>query len=329
MAKLTRFSTPAGVEDLNPAAWSRTVEGFFAAYVGKGFPQFYDPTKTDTPAGTPEPMISWVAFPSTLQKTEPSKPKHWLIADQQRDRQDEYCEWTVTRSKGKVAKVTFTTELPEFWGHLFRSDPDQVVELYRQLVNPGVKLADLRAGNGSYKPRNKWNASQPGRLAHMIQGANKLRAAIDLVARATVPRVKNGKLVVHQQELMTCTGLGAPLRNSDPQIASAVNEAARSSAEVTLADPIGLYLGRPETAGMRTPDGTDAAKFWTVERGDARHTLRARFEVPPQLGYLVGDVEIGGRPIEFGGQVAERVKVWIGARIKKGSHKEAPAPCQA
>jgi hypothetical protein len=87
-------------------------------------------------------------------------------------------------------------------------------------------------------------------------------------------------VIIGQQQLTGCAGLGEPLRSSDPQIANAVNVAARQGDEIALADPMGLYLGKPVTAGMVAPDGADAGRFWKIERGDAEHTLRARFEVP-------------------------------------------------
>jgi hypothetical protein len=151
---------------------------------------------------------------------------------------------------------------------------------------------------------------------------------VDLVAKATVLRVdRNGRRVTNQQALVRCARLGEPLRNSDPQIASAVNVAAGQGAEITLADPPGLHLGKPLTAGMVTPDGADAARFWKIERGDAEHTLRARFEVPPNRGYLVSDIKIGGRPVEFGAQIADRVPVWVKVVVKPGRHQPRPQRC--
>jgi hypothetical protein len=326
--KLASFSTPARLPDANSDAWSDRVAGLLAPFVDGSLPQFYDPTKRNTPPGTPEPMISWVAFPAALRVTTPSAVERWRRADRNRRLQDEYCEWTVVRNAArKITRIVFTTELPEYWDHLFATDPNRVLRLYRRLVDPAVRLRDLRGPGGRYRRENRWNNSRPGRLVHLTQGANNLGAAIDLVARATVLRIKNGRPVTNQQELVRCAGLGNPLRNSDPQIASAVNVAAREGNEIALADPVGLHLGRPLTAGMVTPDGADAARFWRIERGDAEHTLRARFEVPPQRGYVVGDIEIGGRPIRFGGQVADRVQVWIKATVKQGNHQPTPKRC--
>jgi hypothetical protein len=326
MPKLSRFSPPARLSDPDPAAWSRRVGRLFAPFLDGSLPQFYDPTKEDTPRNAERPMVLWQAFPAVVRAQAATARERWTVADRNRDKQDEYCEWAVTRnSAGKITRVTFTSELPEYFEHLFETAPDRLVRLYRRLVDPRVQLADLRSG-GRYLRRNRWNRG--ARLAHLMQTTNNLGAAVDLVARATVQRVDaNGRPVTNQQQLVQCADLGEPLRNSDPQIASAVNVAAGQGAEITLADPPGLHLGTPLTAGMVTPDGANAARFWKIERGDPQHTLRARFEVPRNRGYVVGDITIGGRRIEFGGQVADRVPVWIKVVVKPGTHRPRPQRC--
>lgn len=327
MPKLARFSTPARMPDADPEGWNRRVRQLHEPYVDGSLPQFYDPTQRNTPAGADEPMVLWSAFPKTLRAKLPSQRERWRRADGDRHVQDEYCEWAVTRNAArKITRVTFTTELPEYFEHLFVTAPQQLVRLYRKLVDPRVELAHLRQG-GRYRRENRWNTG--ARLAHLMQGSNNLFAAIDLVAKATVARVgEDGEPVIEQQELVRCARLGEPLRHSDPQIASAVNVAARQGAEIALADPPGLHLGRPLTAGIVAPDGADAARFWRIERGDAEHTLRARFEVPAQRGYVVGDLKIGGQPIEFGAQVADRVRVWVNVVVKPGTHTPQPRPCE-
>jgi hypothetical protein len=327
MPKLARFSTPANLPDANPGAWSGRVRGLHAPYLDGSLPQFYDPTQKNTPAAAAQPMVSWIAFPATLRAAIPSQRERWKIADANRHLQDEYCEWAVTHNAArKITRVTFTTEIPEYWEHLFETAPGRLLRLYRKLVDPRVEPAHLRNRDGSYKRENRWNRG--ARLAHLIGGPNNLAAAVDLVARATVQRIDDdGRPVTNQQELVRCSGLGEPLRNSDPQIASAVNVAAGQGDEIAFADPPGLHLGRPLTAGMVTPDGADAARFWKIERGDAEHTLRARFEVPEQRGYVVGDIEIGGRPIKFGAQIADRVQVWVKVVVKPGDHRPEPRRC--
>jgi len=77
--------------------------------------------------------------------------------------QDEYCEWHVTRDPdtGKIRRVTFTCEAPEYWSTLAagypsnpfyysgthsveaKGDPDKLLALYREFVNPEVQMEDL------------------------------------------------------------------------------------------------------------------------------------------------------------------------------------------
>ncbi len=41
--------------------------------------------------------------------------------------------------------------------------------------------------------------------------------------------------------------------------------------------------------------------------------VRASYEVPEELGFSVSDIRIGGRPIEFGAQLADLVQVRLTA----------------
>ena len=42
--------------------------------------------------------------------------------------QDEYCEWSVARNAdGKITKVMFTTEGPEYWTYLAKAQPETVL----------------------------------------------------------------------------------------------------------------------------------------------------------------------------------------------------------
>ena len=326
MPKLARFSLPAGLPDAHADVWNAFLKRVHARAGDQSLPQFYDPTAKNTPAAAARPMVLWPAFPGTLRSAIPSPRERFKRADK-RAFQDEYCEWAVARGADrKITRVTFTSEVPEYFEHLNQTAPDKLLRLYRKLVSPDVKLKDLRFRNGTYNRTNAWNRG--GRLAHLMNGPNSLEAAVVLVAQATVPRVDaDGRPVTGRQALVRCARLGEPLRNSDPQIASAVNVAARMGDEIALADPLGLYLGKPLTAGMVTPDGADAAQFWKIERGDADHTLRARFEVPEARGYAVGDITIEGKPIEFGSQVAERVPVWVSVIVKEADHKPKPKRC--
>jgi hypothetical protein len=226
----------------------------------------------------------------------------------------------------QITRVTFTCEVPEYWEHVAERDPDRLLSLYHDLVSPDAALDDLLQ-DGRYVPSNRWNRSTEGRPAHLVQANNSLGAAIDLAANATVLRERDGKPVNNQQVLVDCGALGNPFRNSDPQIAAAVNNAVATGADITLADPLGLYLHGILTAGMTTPDGADPATFWVIERGDPTHALRARFEVPAGHGYTVSDITVGGRRIQFGAQLADRVQVRISAVVMPGTHQPQREPC--
>ena len=48
---------------------------------------------------------------------------------------------------GKITKLTFVTETPEYYQTLWNTDPNLVVSLYRTLVDPAVTQADLQIGH--------------------------------------------------------------------------------------------------------------------------------------------------------------------------------------
>lgn len=329
MAALERFDTPGRVRDLDDAglnAWSQAVHGIFAGYVGE-HPQFLDPTAADLVNGAAEAPITWSAFPAHLLRDATSDEQRWAQADSSRKLQDEYCEWSVERDdQGVITRVTFTSEVPEYWDHVASQDRQTLLELYRTLVDPATAEADLFTGD-NYERINARNAVTGGRVAHMIQGSNTIGAAVDLVARATILRERDGKPQTDPQSLVRCGGLGNPFRNSDPQVAAAVNNAAAAGDEITFADPPGLYIDRLLTAGMVSPDGADPAEFWHIERGDAEHAVRAAFEVRDGR-YRAGEIRIGDRPIEFGAQLADRVHVRATAVIAPADHKPERQPCK-
>jgi len=330
MAVLSRFDTPARLDELSEGdrvSWSAKVAEMIEQLTG-AFPQFYNPTVDDTPSGLTPAAIAWPAFSARVLREEGPGAARWDRADSSRDEQDEYCEWSVERGgDDKIIRVTFTTEVPEYWEHAAENDPNRLLDLYHRFVDPRVELVDLFDG-GEYVPRNPWNTSTEGRLAHFVQRSNTLEAAIRLVAEATILRAReDGTPVTDRQELVACAGLGDPFRNSDPQIAEIVNDAATLGNEITLLDPVGLYLDGLLSSGMETHDGADAAEFWQVERGSPGHAVRASFAVPEDRGYVVGDIKINGRPITRGAQVADKVRVRIGAVVKPGDHQPGRRRC--
>ncbi len=334
MALLQRFDTPAGLTELsaaNRAGWGAIVAQIFDAQTdGDAYPQFFDPTTDEVGADAALKTVRWPAFPATLLQDATSERQRWKRADSARTVQDEYCEWSVQRADdGRVRRVVFTSEVPEYWDYLFLADPDLLTTLYSELHERDVSLADLTGPNGRYRRDNALNRSTDGAITHLIQGSNNLSAAVILAATATtLRRDAAGEPVTNQQELVHCGQLGEPSRNSDPQIAAAINDLCAQGARVTLEDPAGLYIDSLLTAEMQTPDGSDPASYWRIERGTPERTLRASYEVPADAGFLVGDIEIAGRPIEYGAQLADNVQIKVTAvACDFGSQTVEREPC--
>lgn len=313
------FDPPGFLNDLDSVGkegWSRLVSGWLdAARVGSPgdndgprdqfFNLLANPPGDDSEVAT----ISWNAFPRQVRINSLSEMQRWRRADSSRDVQDEYCEWSVERDPaGKIVRVDFTCEGPEYWEFLASHDPEKVVELYRELVSPTARREDLFVG-GKYQRKNRFNSSTSGGIVHLIQAANTLRAEIELGAAATIRRRRGGQDVTDAQALIRCSRFGEPERNSDPFIGEQVNVQARRLADVTLNNPVGLYLHQFNPVGWETPDGSDAREYWRFTRGRDGHFVRATYEVPAGRGYVVGDIKIDGRTIQFGGQIADFITI--------------------
>ena len=315
---LARFSPPGFVEDLDETGkqhWSQYISDIFDE-VAAGYPeandgprlQFFNPLNTNKAEDMTTKIISWVAFPKIVSTDYPGKQR-FKVADSDRGFQDEYCEWSVERrADGKIAKVTFTCEGPEYWKFLGKKNPKRVTELYKAFVNPQVQEADLFV-NGKYDPLNKWNNSTNNGVMHLIQRNNTLTAEIELAGGASIVREKDGVILTDTQELINCSQYGAPERNSDPQIGAEVNALARAKASISLADPIGLYIHEFNPIGWVTPDGTAAKNFWKIVRGTPEQSLRAVYEVPAEKNYCVGDIKISGNPIKYGSQITDFIRI--------------------
>jgi hypothetical protein len=116
--------------------------------------------------------------------------------------------------------------------------------------------------------------------------------------------------------------------NSDPLIVGDVNTLARAHADITLDDPVGLYIDSLQTTGWVTKDGSDPADYWQITRGTEDHALRAAYEVPEERGFTVSDVKINGVPITSPSQIAESIQVKaVGLAHRIGQNQEPPRPC--
>ena len=120
MSLLPYFNPPAYLTDFtkeNADKWSKE-------YISKWMTQsastpevtqFYNATTRSTEGEVSKKAITWTAFPNTVRH-ETSEKQRWKMADSTREKQDEYCEWSVLRNeRGEIKKVVFTCEGPEVY----------------------------------------------------------------------------------------------------------------------------------------------------------------------------------------------------------------------
>ncbi len=329
------FGPPGQLDELDADAltdWSNLMSMHLDGF-SKTHSRFFNPAAGDAPAKHQRHSVVWAASPARLAHDH-TDPQRWAKADQSRDEQDEYCEWRVTRDDdGKLTAVEFSTETPDYWAHIAEVNTPLLLDLYHEFVDPQVLEDDLFVPDAMfgrrYAPNNKWNDATSEGIAHLRQTNNNLRAAIDLVAQATVQRTKDGRRVNDRRELVSCGGLGDGRRNSDPQIAHVINDAVFAGSAVSLANPLGLYMEPLQTQSFATPDGADPAMFWTPLRGASGHVVRARFAVPGGLGYVLGDLRVDGRPLQFGTQVADKLPIRVDALLAPSTKEMQVVPCVA
>lgn len=379
MAILERFDPPAFVNDFHVGEdeleekfrveWDRRVRYWFGvAQLGDPWTashdsprsRFFNPIQSElNDLITPVEPADWTAFPKRLndfysnQVPPLSRDDILAIADNgppaadnwspggPRGWQDEYCEWAVERDgNGKIIKVTFTSENPEYWDALWSISPGKVVELYRELLGDNsVTQDDLTAldqnsqpiidpetGRPTYLRANKFNrnmeqAGDANGVIHLISPPNNLFAEIYLAGSATILRGNQAGPITDRDVLIDCSQFGAPGRNSDPNIGFYVNEKIRSlNIEAALANPVGLYIAGINLQGFTLPDNVPAGaavdEFWTIVRGDPTGILRAEFKAPPalaQMGITVSDLKIEGESVKFGSQLVERIQIKLSA----------------
>jgi len=217
--------------------------------------------------------------------------------------QPEYFEWRVFRDEtsGKIVKVVFTTESWQYWELLARTDRNRLVELYRELVDPAVQEADLfqtdEQGAEVYDRENVWNTERG--IVHLVgkNPGNGLNQILGLCVGGTLNnRIDNfaeaAASADHAVDDYTVYDVGA---------------VARKGFDIAPHDPVGLYIEGWDDTGFTAPDSSPAGDYWRITRGRPGQVLRLEYEVPHGEGFVVGDIRIGGRPIEFGSQLAEHI----------------------
>lgn len=313
--------------------------------------KLYDPEGTGTVLNLPSTRCPQINWNGPYKPFSPSGPRGWL---------DEYCEWSITRdTDGKMRSVMFTCENPAYYLTLWRINPQAVLGLYQQYIDPSVVIEDLylryaydqptgnkgepvidpTTGHPAYDVTNKWNSGtarvpgQYGGALHLTSGPNTLSAEIYLAGAATIQRPEESSKTA--QSLICCAQYGQNFRNSDPFIGSSANTLAASN-RITLTDPVGLYLQQPSSfANWKGPQGQDVSQYWKVTRGSAGtgpagidQILHAVFEIPQSAGFSINDITIDGKPVKYVGQIANQMKVALSASTLN-SIEPPTTPCVA
>ena len=283
------------------------------------------------PPAAPEPMVSWVAFPATLRAHVPSQRERWKLADGDRGLQDEYCEWSVDaqRARARSRSVTFTTELPEYCEHLFETAPARLLRLYRKLVDPRVELA------------------RPAQRRRQLQAREPLEHVASRAAGAPEP----GQQQPRRRDRPRRAGDGPAGRRRrrpghQPAGARALRRPRRPAAQQRPADRLGGQRRRrrgrrdharrparpaPRPAADRRDGHARRRRRRALLEDRARrrraHAARALRGARSSAATSSATSRSAGAPIKFGGQVADRVQVWVKVVVKPGNHTPKPQPC--
>ena len=316
MPFVSRFDTPGSLRDAPEgsrlyAAWHAVVAGLLERRTpGTGGGDFLDPSQSGF-APASELDYTWIGFPRPhLVVNHRDDREAAFRAGEDRHAQHEYLEWHVTRAGGpdsKITKVTFVTETPEYWQALAETEPDLLLERYRELVDPAVQEGDLFDGDGAYVRDNPWNHERG--IVHFIMSINGIEPLIR--AEQDTPIRAGARDNLDAMPLAFANG--TPLFTAaDSRFSLDIGVEQRRGSSVTVREPLGLYMVDWDDTGWTRPDGRPVDDYWTVVRGRAGAALRVEYEVPAGEGFVVGDLAIGGRPIRFGGQLAEHVTVMAG-----------------
>jgi len=271
--------------------------------------------------------------------------------------QEEYFEWRVVRNRdGKIQRVEMTTEFPEYWSVLAAHHPMTTLQLVARFAGepsvdpkavygnldpfkPGVRPAQRKAAfeevmlpRGGNTPWSPYNNGEKA-ICFMSQGANTLGALLNLVAAAAFPLgtldpdTRELRQLSGPEAIATGTQAAQACRNSDPTVVGATIGLAWDGRLFALDDPIGIYIRSVKNDQLLQPDGSPVPLEWfDFQRGSRPHadddlerSQRLIFQVPPGLGFSVGDLidSSTDQKIEQGGQIANLVQLAAYVRVSE------------
>lgn len=270
-------------------------------------------------------VIDWRAFPVTA----PATPEE---IDNDRFRfQDEYVEWRVERdTAGALARVTVTTEFPEYYEALARKGADALKAEIAN-IHPGANPTDAELFGPGFDPNsasplsradrlrrnladNPWNNGERDILC-LTQQFNTMGALFNLVGHCGVkrPGLDPGEVCAN------VGGFCGPNRNSDPRVCSGAQNIARADRSLGLSDPCGIKILSLDPAALWTVDGQDvdindeAANqgVWKVTRNGRRAVM-----------LFNRDVRSGGGQFLTGAQLSNLLNV--GAAVVHAANDDLP-----
>ena len=257
----------------------------------------------------PPGRVDWSAFPITAQVTDKEIDRDRLA------HQDEYVEWVAESKRGKLTRVTFTTEFPEYFEAFAAVSADALVSAVKDVLpdsNPTIEdLFGAGFNPAASSPvgrartfrdnlgKNPWNNGKKGILC-LNQQFNTLGALFNLLASCGVRQIQG-------TPENTCSLVGNACgdgRNSDPAVCAEAQRAVRGDAGFTLRDPAGVRILTMEgvwkikarTIDINNPAANEGT--WVVSRNGRRGVLT----VLPQM-------TLDGDAIVTGAQASRKLKV--------------------
>jgi hypothetical protein len=356
---------PGDLQELDTdgaAAWSVRVKACVEAATAPLEKTTLFAPEVDGAASDAFPVADWLGFPARIASCIKRQQTVELLDEQTnrhggRSLQEEYLEWRVVRdpeSPGKIRRIEFTTELPEYWQVLAAREPDRTLGLIAEFAGEEQVPAEVayglldpfaddatpdsraRAFGGRMLSLDSANPYSDGRRAIccMLQPSNTLEALTRLATIATTPRaIRDARS--SQIRCLTCSeaiplfaGAAQSGRASDPVLVERLGRLAFEGRRVALDDPVGIYIQDVEHTRLLTPDGSAVPREWfEFSRGSLGDDGRARyqrlvFEVPAEETFTISElVDVATeRPLRYGGEAADLIRLALFVRTS-----EAPA----
>lgn len=267
-----------------------------------------------------------------------------------RELQEEYVEWRVVRDGSRIARIEFTTELPDYWALLAAYNPERLLTLVREFAEAEVDAAEVfgtedALGDSVTRAEREdtfravmlsagTSPFNDGRTAIccMRQQSNSLFSAAALAAASLTPRVVADPIDGRRRAprcdeavSLFWRGVAQLGRASDPLLVERLAQLALEGRAVAFDAPVGIYIQSVALQRLRTPDRKVPGREWlqfgrggTGTDGQSRFQ-RLIFKAPPNSEYCVSDlVDVATeRPIAYGGEIADLLNLAVFFRVSR------------